>query len=281
MGSILNPINGNSFVDLAVYKNEEIFVDKTEFIEKMSEHINKNKRFFAVTRPRRFGKTVTAHMLSAYYSKGYAGQNIFEGLKITGKMEDREYKDNEDKKRAEERARKLKASYEKHLNKYDVIYIDMNSIRDKYIAYTRDEELQVKGVTTLVDFLQYSIIEDLKENKDYAEQLNKSRKVGKMNLTSALEVLCSYTKEKFIMIMDEWDLVYRDYRDDIQLQKDFIDFLRGLFKSDDGQACFALAYLTGILPIKKYNSQSALNVFKEYNMLRPIPYEKYFGFTEV
>ncbi|MGN1356813.1 MAG: AAA family ATPase, partial [Succinivibrionaceae bacterium] len=89
MGSILNPINGNSFVDLAVYKNEEIFVDKTEFIEKMSEHINKNKRFFAVTRPRRFGKTVTAHMLSAYYSKGYAGQNIFEGLKITGKMEDR------------------------------------------------------------------------------------------------------------------------------------------------------------------------------------------------
>ena len=89
MGSILNPIEGNSFVDLAVYKNEEIFVDKTEFIEKMSEHINKNKRFLAVTRPRRFGKTVTADMLSAYYSKGYADQNIFEGLKITGKMEDR------------------------------------------------------------------------------------------------------------------------------------------------------------------------------------------------
>ncbi|MGN1356351.1 MAG: AAA family ATPase, partial [Succinivibrionaceae bacterium] len=135
MGSILNPIDGNSFVDLAVYKNEDIFVDKTEFIEKMSEHINKNKRFFAVTRPRRFGKTVTAHMLSAYYSKGYAGQNIFEGLKITGKMEDREYKDNEDKKRAEERARKLKASYEKHLNKYDVIYIDMNTIRSLFIGY--------------------------------------------------------------------------------------------------------------------------------------------------
>ena len=80
--------------------------------------------------------------------------------------------------------------------------------------------------------------------------------------------------------MDEWDLIYRDYRDENALQEKFIDFLRGLFKSKDGQACFALAYLTGILPIKKYNSQSALNVFKEYNMLAPEPYEQYFGFTE-
>ena len=63
MGNILNPVEGNSFVDLAVFKNEDIFVDKTDFIAKMSEHINKNKRQLAVTRPRRFGKTVTADML--------------------------------------------------------------------------------------------------------------------------------------------------------------------------------------------------------------------------
>ena len=80
--------------------------------------------------------------------------------------------------------------------------------------------------------------------------------------------------------MDEWDLVYREYRNDECLQKKFIKLLKNLFKSDDGQKCFSLAYLTGILPIKKYNSQSALNVFKEYNMLRPVPYEEYFGFTE-
>ena len=80
--------------------------------------------------------------------------------------------------------------------------------------------------------------------------------------------------------MDEWDLIYREYRNDEVLQKKFIKLLKNLFKSDSGQACFALAYLTGILPIKKYNSQSALNVFKEYNMLSPEPYEKYFGFTE-
>ncbi len=76
MGSILNPAEGNSFVDLPVFKDEDIFVDKTDFIAKMSENINKNKRFFAVTRPRRFGKTVTADMLLAYFSKEYDGKKI-------------------------------------------------------------------------------------------------------------------------------------------------------------------------------------------------------------
>ena len=80
--------------------------------------------------------------------------------------------------------------------------------------------------------------------------------------------------------MDEWDLVYREYRHDEPLQKAFINLLKDLFKSDDGYACFALAYLTGILPIKKYNSQSALNGFDEYNMLAPGDFAKYFGFTE-
>jgi uncharacterized protein YktB (UPF0637 family) len=156
----------------------------------------------------------------------------------------------------------------------------MNSIRDSYIAYTEDEDLQVKGVTSIVDYLQYSVIEELKENKEYANILSESRKVGKKNLSSALNEICNHTKEQFILIMDEWDLICRDYRNEPELLEKFIEVMRGLFKSKSGQACFALAYLTGILPIKKYNSQSALNVFKEYNMLSPEPYEKYFGFTE-
>lgn len=260
MGSILNPVDNNSFVELVAFKNEDIFVDKTDFIPKISAKINANKRLFAVTRPRRFGKTVTAHMLLAYYSKAYAGQNIFDTLKITNK-------ENKD-------------SYTKHLNKYDVIYIDMNSIRDKYNEYIEDEDLHIKGINTLVDYLKYRIVKELKENKEYALLLSKSEDVGKKSLLSALQVICRSTKERFILIMDEWDLVYRDYRDDIQLQKEFIALLRSLFKSDEGLACFSLAYLTGILPIKKYNSQSALNNFNEYNMLRPVPYEEFFGFTE-
>ena len=257
MGNILNPTDSNSFINLVKFKESEIFVDKTEFIEKMSSKINTQNRFIAITRPRRFGKTVTAHMLSAYYSKGYAGQNIFDKLEIANKP-----------------------SFAEHLNKYNVLYIDMNSIRDDYIAYTEDEDLQVKGVTSIVDYLQYSVIEELKENKEYANILSESRKVGKKNLSSALNEICNQTKEQFILIMDEWDLICREYRNEPELLEKFIEVMRGLFKSDKGQACFALAYLTGILPIKKYNSQSALNVFKEYNMLRPVPYEEYFGFTE-
>ena len=257
MGNILNPTDSNSFINLVKFKESEIFVDKTEFIEKMSSKINTQNRFIAITRPRRFGKTVTAHMLSAYYSKGYVGQKIFDKLEIANKP-----------------------SFAEHLNKYNVLYIDMNSIRDDYIAYTEDEDLQVKGVTSIVDYLQYSVIEELKENKEYANILSESRKVGKKNLCSALNEICNQTKEQFILIMDEWDLICREYRNEPELLEKFIEVMRGLFKSDKGQACFALAYLTGILPIKKYNSQSALNVFKEYNMLRPVPYEEYFGFTE-
>ena len=257
MGSILNPVDGNSFVALAIFKDEDIFVDKTDFIAKMSENINKNKRFFAVTRPRRFGKTVTADMLLAYYSKKYDGHKIFDNLKISKEK-----------------------NYAEHLNKYDVIYIDMNSIKDKYLSYKDDSSLYIEGIDDIVDFLQYMVICDLKENKEYAEQIDKAPLVGKKSLSSALEAICQNTGEPFIFIMDEWDLIYRDYRNEDALQEKFIEFLRGLFKSKSGQACFAFAYLTGILPIKKDNSQSALNGFKEYNMLRPIPYEKYFGFTD-
>ena len=73
MGGILNPVSGNSFVDLVSFRNKAVFADKTDFIAKISANINRNRRLFAVTRPRRFGKTVTAHMLLAYYSKAYAG----------------------------------------------------------------------------------------------------------------------------------------------------------------------------------------------------------------
>ena len=257
MGNILNPDKDNSFIGLVKAKDCRVFVDKTDFISKTNALLNTDGKFIAITRPRRFGKTVTADMLLAYYSKAYTGQNIFDKLEIANKP-----------------------SYAEHLNKYNVLYIDMNSIRDSYIAYTEDEDLQVKGVSSIVDYLQYSVIEELKENKEYANILSESRKVGKKNLSSALNEICNHTKEQFILIMDEWDLICRDYRNEPELLEKFIEVMRGLFKSDKGQACFALAYLTGILPIKKYNSQSALNVFKEYNMLSPEPYEKYFGFTE-
>ncbi|SFP63312.1 PD-(D/E)XK nuclease superfamily protein [Ruminobacter amylophilus] len=258
MGSILNPDKENSFIRLANRENKYLFVDKTDFIEKTNKRLNEDNRFFAVTRPRRFGKTVTAHMLSAYYSKGYAGQNIFDNLKITNN--------------------EFKASYEKHLNKYDVIYIDMNTIDGLFDGYSNKKQ-KVDGVNDLVDYFEYSIIKELKSSSEFSECLEKHQ----IENTGLLETLLAITQDlntKFIFIMDEWDLVYREYCNDEVLQKKFIKLLKNLFKADGGQVCFALAYLTGILPIKKYNSQSALNGFDEYNMLSPGDYAPYFGFTE-
>ena len=261
MDGIPNPVSGNSFVDLVSFRNKAVFADKTDFIAKISANINRNRRLFAVTRPRGFGKTVTAHMLLAYYSKAYAGQHIFDGLKITDE-------DNRD-------------SYLKHLNRYDVIYLDMNSLRVKYSEYAKDEALQVKGVTAFADYLKYAIIEDLKENADYAGVIGKSKKVGKKSLIAALRAVCEYTKERFILIMDEWDLVFRDYRNAPGLQDDFMNLLRSLFESDGGRGCFALAYLTGRLPIRKNSSQFALNTFFDENTaMAPAPFASYFGFTE-
>ena len=234
-----------------------MFVDKTEFIDITNRRLNQDNRFFALTRPRRFGKTVTAHMLCAYYSKGYAGRSIFDQLEIS-----------------------QKSSYAEHLNKYNVIYIDMNSINDRYISYKSDKSLYIEAIDDIVDFLQYLVIRDLKEIPEYAAQISSDPLIGKKSLSSALEVINKNTAEQFILIMDEWDLIYREYRDETALQEKFIAFMRGLFKADYGQDCFALAYLTGILPIKKYNSQSSLNGFDEYNMLSPGDYACYFGFTE-
>ena len=257
MGVILNPNGKNSFVSLAEARTLRVFVDKTDFIEKTNNLIKAKDKFIAVTRPRRFGKTVTAEMLLTYYSKGYAGKNIFDGLKISNSE-----------------------SYAEHLSKYDVIYVDMNFISGLYKNYLDNGE-DVQNVKTLVNYLEYSVIRELRERAEFAECFEKHN-IHKKNvgLLESLTCLKNDLNAKFVFIMDEWDLIYRDCRDDAKLQEDFIELLRGLFKSKGGQACFALAYLTGILPIKKYNSQSALNVFKEYNMLRPAPYEKYFGFTE-
>ena len=255
MGNFLNPDKENSFITLAKRKNKYLFVDKTSFIEITNNRLNKDNRFLAVTRPRRFGKTVTAHMLLTYYSKGYAGSKIFDDLHIANRVD-----------------------YLEHLNKYDVIYIDMNTIDGLFDDYSKQKN-KVEGINDLVDYLEYSIINELKLNNEFSECLEKHQ-VENTGLLKALSTLRNHLNTQFIFIMDEWDLIYRDYRNDTKLQEDFIELLRGLFKSDGGKACFALAYLTGILPIKKYNSQSTLNNFKEYNMLTPEPFETYFGFTE-
>ena len=189
MGNFLNPDKENSFITLAKRKNKYLFVDKTSFIEITNNRLNKDNRFLAVTRPRRFGKTVTAHMLLTYYSKGYAGSKIFDDLHIANRVD-----------------------YLEHLNKYDVIYIDMNTIDGLFDDYSKQKN-KVEGINDLVDYLEYSIINELKLNNEFSECLEKHQ-VENTGLLKALSTLRNHLNTQFIFIMDEWDLIYRDYLND-------------------------------------------------------------------
>lgn len=255
--TILNPDGKNSFTSLVC---ENYFVDKTNFIGEMIDRLDSSDRkLIAFTRPRRFGKTVTALMLSSFFSKGADCRTIFSKLNIAT-----EYK------------KGTNFNYEKFLNKFDVIYWDLNAINTDFKSYQDDPSIHIEGIDDLVDYLQFTTLLELKKNKEFNEKINQNPLIGKKSLKQAFVA----TQNKFAFIMDEWDLIYREYREDEQLQKKFIELLTGLFKAYDGLECFSLVYLTGILPIKKYNSQSALNNFDEINMLTPGNFAPYFGFTD-
>lgn len=179
MGSILNPVDGNSFVDLVKAKERGLLVDKTDFISKINLRLNTVGKLLSLTRPRRFGKTVTADMLLAYYSKEYDGKKIFEDLEIS-----------------------KKDNYEQYLNKYDVIYVDMNTINRLYDGYTIKKQ-KVEGVNDLVDYLEYSIIKDLREHEYYAKCLKKHQ-IENIGLLEALSNLRNDLNTQFVFIMDEW-----------------------------------------------------------------------------
>ena len=219
------------------------------------KQINSEGRFICFTRPRRFGKTITAKMLSAYFSKGCDSKKLFDSLKIS-----------------------QNPSYLTHLNKHNVIYVDMNEIQGLFNIYQRKTS-KITSVHDIVDFLEYQIIKELKECDKYKSCLENNA-IENIGVFEALMVLNRKQGEKFIFIIDEWDLIYRELKKNTKLQEKYISLLRDLFKSSAGQKFSSLAYLTGILPIKKDISQSSLNNFREYNMLRPAPYERFFGFTE-
>ena len=223
-------------VSFQMEKNGD-YVDKSEIISLINRFINGQKRFICVTRPRRFGKSVTLDMLNAYYSKGCDSKELFSDLKISSLP-----------------------VFDKHLNQHDVIYLDMMEFAD-------NEENGNK----YLENLNTEVVSELKET--YPERLEKDKSYSLPEAISSL-------KKRFVFIIDEWDFVFRQYPDNKKLQEDFIDLLRALFKDRSRQSLAELVYMTGILPIARYNTQSALNNFSEYTILNPGMYAKYYGFTE-
>jgi hypothetical protein len=233
MGDFLN-IGNEGFKSI----RKGMYVDKTGLITFINGTLGKMNKLTCVSRPRRFGKSFAAKMLCAYYDKSCDSRGLFEDLEIAGD-----------------------ASYEEHLNKYDVIYLDMTW----FISFTRDiKQIVVEIQERLVDEL-YGAYPEAKK---------------KTTLSEALSSVCEVTGNKFIFIIDEWDALFREVKDDTELQKEYIQLLRGLFKSPLTDKTIEAAYITGILPIKKYGTQSAMTDFKEYTMLEPRQVSKYVGFTE-
>ena len=233
MGSYLNPGNKGFQESL----NSKIYVDKTGLIEKTNAALNTRQKFMCVSRPRRFGKSMAADMLAAYYDRESDSAELFESLKIS---------------KAE--------SYEKHRNQYDVIKVNMQEFLS--MTHRMDEMLSM---------LQKYLIFDL---MDHFETV---RFRDEHNLIQVMKDIYSKTNHSFIILIDEWDCLFREYKQDKEAQKEYLDFLRAWLKDKD---YVALAYMTGILPIKKYGSHSALNMFTEYSMTDPGDLAEYFGFTE-
>ena len=230
MGTYLNP--GNSGFARIVKSD---YVDKTGLIELINQTIGKTKNLTCISRPRRFGKSYAAQMLCAYYDKTCDSHELFS-----------EYTIAEDK------------SYEKHINKYDVIYLDMTGI----IGETSPDDI--------VAYIKRSVVNEI--CAQYSEV-----KIEE-GFAPTLVNLVNNTNGKIVMIIDEWDAPIRE---NPEIQEEYLEFLRSLFKnSGTTSKIFAAAYMTGILPIKKDGSQSAISDFEEYSVLEPGEFAGFVGFTE-
>ena len=233
MGSYLNP-GATSFRNSL---RSEIYIDKSGLIEKTNKRIHTEQRYICVSRPRRFGKSMAANMLAAYYGREENTEELFDNLKIS-----------------------KESSYREHLNQYDVIRINMQEFLS---ASSNVDEM----LTRLKKYLIFDLLE-VYESLRFRDETD---------LIQVMKDIFVRTNHQFVILIDEWDCLFREYKQDNEAQKKYLDFLRAWLKDQD---YVALAYMTGILPVKKYGSHSALNMFTEYSMLNPRDMAEFFGFTE-
>ncbi len=233
MGVYLNP--GNEGFRKAV--SSKIYVDKTMLIQYTNECLNTEQEFICISRPRRFGKSITANMLAAYYGRGADSDPLFHGRKISGTD-----------------------TYHTHLNQFNVIFLNMQ----EFLSSS-------ENITQMLELIRKSILWDI------LEEWPDLRYFDQENLVRTLTDVYRATKIPFVIIIDEWDCIFREKKEHQEEQRRYLDFLRLLLKD---QTYVALAYMTGILPIKKYGTHSVLNMFDEYSMTNPEYFAEFVGFTE-
>jgi len=150
-------------------------------------------------------------------------------------------------------------AFKEHLNQYDVLFLNMQ----QFLIRARNQDV--------TGYLEQTVIDEIR--KTYGEYFSGQETI----LAVVLEKIYAETGRKFIFLIDEWDCIMRERQESEDLQKQYLDFLRNLLKD---QPYVALAYMTGILPVKKYGQHSALNMFWEYSMTDQGFFEEYTGFTD-
>lgn len=219
------------------------YVDKTGLIGLINKSINTTKNLICISRPRRFGKSYAAQMLCAYYDQSCDSYDLFQNKKISGDP-----------------------GFKQHLNQYHVINIDLTNFLSEAIK----EGTPMKDVPSIISA---SILKEVVSL--YPDTW------GFETLTDTLLRLVELTGTKIIFVIDEWDALIREANRDLEAQTRYFNLLRGWFKNSNfTPKAVAAAYITGILPIKKDGSQSAISNFEEYTMIKPRIFGEYVGFTE-
>ena len=235
MGRFLNKGN-RKFAELAASR---YFVDKSKLINKLLEK-DGTEKFICNSRARRFGKSVTADMLVAYFSKGADSRELFAPLKCE--------------------KNKL---FVESMNQYDTIFMDIQA-----------QFVQAKIKNQKPDlYIGKLLVKELKA--EYPEIVSEDD-----TMADAMSNIYNETENQFVIIFDEWDYPVRELAEGSGERSDYIELLRGLFKNSDAKEYIRLAYLTGIMPIARKKGQSAVNNFMEYTMTNPIDLARDIGCTE-
>ena len=238
MGLYLNP-NADAF---QMGLNNEIYVDKSLILSELNKLVGSQGNFVCMSRPRRFGKSMVGNMISAYYSKGCDTRETFSQMKL-GQVPD----------------------YDKYLNKFNVIKLDLNGWYQRAIQMNRIESLLTDIHETLANEFR-SAFPNLTFNK-------------RVTLDQCILNVYANIGEKFVIIIDEYDVWVREQVPQ-SLFNNYLSFLNGLFKDTTLRSAIALAYITGIFPIVRDKVQSKLNEFSEYTMLDSGQFAPHIGFTE-
>ena len=178
MGKYINP-NNESFRNAI---NFEIYIDKSGLIKQLNKVLGTEQKFICVSRARRFGKSVTAGMLKAYYSKGCNSEDLFRGLEI-----------------------EKESTYRKHLNQYDVIHVDMASV---WLNAQKKSEQFVKVFNKML----FTELKAEYETVDLSECTTLAMALAQINNELGI---------RFVIIIDEWDTVFREEKGNEQLQDEY------------------------------------------------------------